>query len=49
MTEDDVNPFVPNVIEARHTGARPRVNGKFICVGEQKIYVRGVTYGPSRR
>jgi O-antigen biosynthesis protein len=26
-------------------GARPRVAGKFLYVGEHKLYVRGVTYG----
>ena len=26
--------------------SRPRVRGKFLYVGEQKLYVRGVTYGP---
>ena len=25
---------------------RPRVRGKFLFVGERKLYVRGVTYGP---
>jgi GT2 family glycosyltransferase len=28
--------------------ARPTVRGKFIFLGEQKFYVRGVTYGPFR-
>src|SRR5437879_11678689 len=27
---------------------RPRVRGKFIWVGEEKLYVRGVTYGTFR-
>src|SRR5207245_9013984 len=27
---------------------RPSVRGKFICVGEERFYVRGVTYGPFR-
>ena len=27
---------------------RPRAEGKFIFVGDQKLYVRGVTYGPFR-
>src|ERR1051326_3948922 len=26
--------------------SRPDVRGKFLWVGEQKLYVRGVTYGP---
>jgi GT2 family glycosyltransferase len=27
------------------TGSRPRVEGKFIAVGDEKLYVKGVTYG----
>jgi GT2 family glycosyltransferase len=27
---------------------RPQVRGKFLYVGEEKLYVRGVTYGPFR-
>ncbi len=27
---------------------RPRVGGKFFVVGDQKLYIRGVTYGPFR-
>ncbi|HEX7942721.1 MAG TPA: glycosyltransferase, partial [Gemmatimonadaceae bacterium] len=29
-------------------GARPRVRGKFLFVGDEKLYVRGVTYGTFR-
>jgi O-antigen biosynthesis protein len=29
-------------------GVRPRVAGKFLAVGDQKLYVRGVTYGTFR-
>ena len=29
-------------------GVRPRVEGKFIFVGTEKFYIRGVTYGPFR-
>ncbi len=29
-------------------GMRPRVQGKFIFVGDEKLYVRGVTYGTFR-
>src|SRR5207237_10486340 len=29
-------------------GVRPTVRGKFIWVGEHKLYVRGVTYGTFR-
>jgi len=28
--------------------ARPKAAGKFICVGEEKLYIRGVTYGTFR-
>ena len=28
--------------------ARPRVGGKFLFAGEQKLWVRGVTYGTFR-
>ncbi|HJT57405.1 MAG TPA: glycosyltransferase, partial [Ktedonobacteraceae bacterium] len=31
-----------------HTGVRPSVQGKFLFAGEQKLYVRGVTYGTFR-
>ncbi|NTV42562.1 MAG: hypothetical protein HGA63_04600, partial [Syntrophobacteraceae bacterium] len=31
-----------------HEGVRPRVAGKFIFVGDEKFYIRGVTYGPFR-
>ena len=29
--------------------ARPRVDGKFLWVGDRKLYIRGVTYGPFSR
>src|ERR687894_3061406 len=29
-------------------GVRPRVRGKFVCVGDDKFYVRGATYGTFR-
>ncbi|HWC87806.1 MAG TPA: glycosyltransferase [Solirubrobacteraceae bacterium] len=30
----------------RPTGARPQVHGKFFSLGAEKLYLRGVTYGP---
>jgi len=33
---------------SRPTSLRPEVQGKFIFVGEEKLYVRGVAYGPFR-
>ena len=30
------------------TGVRPRVRGKFIFLGNEKLYIRGVTYGTFR-
>ncbi len=32
----------------RSHGLRPTVHGKFICRGNEKLYLRGVTYGPFR-
>lgn len=29
-------------------GVRPEVKGKFVFVGDEKLYIRGVTYGPFR-
>jgi len=28
-----------------HTTARPRVQGKFVFIGDEKFYIKGVTYG----
>src|SRR5262245_10834563 len=28
-----------------YTTARPRVHGKFILIGDEKFYIKGVTYG----
>src|SRR6185295_10200445 len=33
---------------AKPHGSRPSVCGKFICRGNEKLYIRGVTYGPFR-
>jgi cellulose synthase/poly-beta-1,6-N-acetylglucosamine synthase-like glycosyltransferase len=33
---------------SRTSPLRPRAKGKFLFVGDQKFYVRGVTYGPFR-
>lgn len=35
----------PPTLAPPPTAARPRVAGKFLFVGEEKFYVRGVTYG----
>jgi GT2 family glycosyltransferase len=32
-------------VEAARVSARPRARGKFVFVGDEKLYVRGVTYG----
>jgi GT2 family glycosyltransferase len=37
--------ILPSTVVA---GARPCVRGKFIFVGDEKLYIRGVTYGPFR-
>ncbi|MFN2612664.1 MAG: glycosyltransferase, partial [Solirubrobacterales bacterium] len=36
------------VVAPSSVGPRPRVHGKFIYVGDQKLYLRGVTYGTFR-
>ena len=33
-------------LAARPAGTRPEVHGKFFRVGDEKLYLRGVTYGP---
>ena len=33
---------------AIRAGVRPTARGKFIWVGDQKLYIRGVTYGTFR-
>src|SRR5437879_2757371 len=35
-------------IPSPRTSLRPQVRGKFLFLGEEKLYVRGVTYGPFR-
>jgi GT2 family glycosyltransferase len=35
-------------VKPRASGPRPRVAGKFIYVGDEKLYIRGVTYGTFR-
>jgi O-antigen biosynthesis protein len=37
--------FVPQISNA---GRRPYTRGKFVFTGEEKLYIRGVTYGPFR-
>src|SRR4051812_30241391 len=39
------NPTRPKADEPSGIPARPRVAGKFIFVGNEKLYLRGVTYG----
>jgi GT2 family glycosyltransferase len=42
-------PAVPAIPQQRVcAGSRPTVRGKFLWVGEEKLYVRGVTYGTFR-
>jgi GT2 family glycosyltransferase/exo-beta-1,3-glucanase (GH17 family) len=38
-----LNPPKPIAVE---DGVRPRIAGKFIFIGDEKFYIRGVTYGP---
>src|SRR5690349_9809669 len=39
---------VANDFSPRPLSAKPSVRGKFLFVGEQKLYVKGVTYGTFR-
>ena len=41
-------PIPPPPTQPSESLRRPRVAGKFLFVGEEKFYVRGVTYGPFR-
>jgi cellulose synthase/poly-beta-1,6-N-acetylglucosamine synthase-like glycosyltransferase len=41
-------PALAPAIESGHGPTRPQVRGKFLFVGTEKFYVRGVTYGPFR-
>jgi O-antigen biosynthesis protein len=38
----------PQTLFAKAINERPRVRGKFIFIGDEKFYVRGVTYGTFR-
>jgi GT2 family glycosyltransferase len=46
-TSDEVRPVAWDVA-AQADGARPRVRGKFLFLGKEKLYIRGVTYGTFR-
>ncbi len=39
---------VPVPVVYRDPPARPRADGKFLFAGQEKLYLRGVTYGPFR-
>lgn len=38
----------PHLFQRERSFLRPCVRGKFLFVGEEKLYIRGVTYGPFR-
>src|SRR5437667_10637279 len=41
--------FLPQeVVELRRLQSRPRVHGKFLFVGNEKLYIKGITYGAFR-
>lgn len=48
MSQTIANVARPVVSPSLMAGVRPCVRGKFIFVGDEKLYVRGVTYGPFR-
>lgn len=47
-TQTVANLVCPVVLPTLEAGVRPRVRGKFIFAGDEKLYVRGVTYGAFR-
>ena len=47
-THGTSRPTSPAQSVTRNAAARPHVRGKFIFAGDNKLYVRGVTYGPFR-
>src|SRR5581483_7301525 len=46
---EDIEPLVSastqHVHREKGEWARPRVHGKFLWIGDEKVYIRGVTYG----
>jgi GT2 family glycosyltransferase len=47
-TEETASPTIKTGVANLQPGVRPSVRGKFLFVGEEKFYVRGVTYGTFR-
>ena len=47
-TVDDSETVVTVEPAASLRTLRPQVKGKFLCIGDRKLYLRGVTYGPFR-
>lgn len=48
MTQTVANLVFPIVLPTLEAGVQPHVGGKFIFVGDDKLYIRGVTYGAFR-
>jgi glycosyltransferase involved in cell wall biosynthesis len=48
MGSKDSLPSVVEPAQAKTSSIRPSVKGKFIYTGEEKLFIRGVTYGPFR-
>ena len=48
MFKTDIMPYAAPNSPAVAVNGRPSVRGKFVFVGEEKFYVRGVTYGTFR-
>jgi GT2 family glycosyltransferase len=48
QTSEGIYTGVHPALCGSHGGVRPTVRGKFIWVGNEKLYVRGVTYGAFR-
>jgi len=49
MLKTDIIPYAASDRPVVGVNGRPSVRGKFVFVGEEKLYVRGVTYGTFRQ
>src|SRR4029078_8869187 len=45
---DDCRPTFAQSSVATRNPARPRVGGKFFFIGDEKLWIRGASYGPFR-
>src|SRR5262249_33519688 len=48
LPSEPISPNDTTVPRPAPHGLRPSIRGKFLCVGDEKLWVRGVTYGAFR-